>query len=619
MYKKELSKRYRQFHQNLNKKFRNLKQSDPKSYWSLLNKYSNEKKKFISDITSEVFFEHFSKLNEGNADNDESFDPIDLSNISEYNSELNKAISNEEISVAINGLNNNKACSVYDNILNEYIKHSKDMMLPVLNSFFNLVLNNASIPDIWCKGIIFPIYKQKGDINNPDNYRGITILSCFGKLFTAILNNRLNKFLEDSGILGEEQAGFRKKYSTVDHIFTLKMLVDFYVHKLYCSFIDYRKAFDSVNRLAMWKKLLQNNIDGKVFKVIYSLYEKAKSCVRSCQGLSSFFVSCNGVRQGENLSPILFSIFLNDLVQHMSGSFDGLECLSNSIRDRLSDDTIYVYLKLYLLLYADDTVVFAESAADLQLALNSMHDYCNIWKLEVNIAKTKVVVFSKGKIRNIPAFTYGGLDLDVVDDFSYLGVKFNYNGKFNKTKKYLCDQARKAMFSVFKKARKLCLSLDLQLHLFDSMISPILLYGSEVWGCENVDIINQFQLKYCKMLLKLKKSTPNIMIYGELGRMPMDCIIKSRVLNYWCRLVNSKEDKICHIMYKLMYELDKSNVFHSPWIGYVKNSLDQLGFSEYWLNQNVPPQLVFSNIIKSRIKDIYIQDWNTTIYQQLRK
>lgn len=80
-------------------------------------------------------------------------------------------------------------------------------------------------------------------------------------------------------------------------------------------------------------------------------------------------------------------------------------------------------------------VVFAESATDLQLALNSMYDYCNTWKLEVNIAKTKVVVFSKGKIRNIPVFTYGGLNLDVVDDFSYLGVKFNYNGKFNKTKK----------------------------------------------------------------------------------------------------------------------------------------------------------------------------------------
>ena len=115
--------------------------------------------------------------------------------------------------------------------------------------------------------------------------------------------------------------------------------------------------------MALWKKLLQNNIDGKVFKVIYYLYDKAKSCVRSGQGLSSFFVSCTGVRQGENLSTILVLLFLNDLVQHMSGFYDGLECLSDSIRDRLSDDTIDTYLNLYLLLYADDTVVFAESAA----------------------------------------------------------------------------------------------------------------------------------------------------------------------------------------------------------------------------------------------------------------
>ena len=98
-------------------------------------------KKVISDITSEVFFDYFSKLNEGNTDNDDSFDPIDLSNISEYNYELNNEISNEEILVAINSLNNKKACSVYDIILNEYIKHSKDITLPILKSFFNLVLN----------------------------------------------------------------------------------------------------------------------------------------------------------------------------------------------------------------------------------------------------------------------------------------------------------------------------------------------------------------------------------------------------------------------------------------------------------------------------------------------
>ena len=137
-------------------------------------------------------------------------------------------------------------------------------MLPIYCKLFNLILNTGIVPEAWSKGTILPIYKNKGDVKDPDNYRGITILSCFGKLFTAVLNQRLNNYLESTGILIEEQAGFRKHYSTADHIFSLKMLIDFYLYKkkrLYCAFIDYRKAFDSVNRVALWRKLLDNNIN----------------------------------------------------------------------------------------------------------------------------------------------------------------------------------------------------------------------------------------------------------------------------------------------------------------------------------------------------------------------
>ena len=99
---------------------------------------------------------------------------------------------------------------------------------------------------------------------------------------------------------------------------TLKCLVDLYLHRnkhLYYVFIDYRKAFASVNRAALWYKLLQQNIDGKILKVIYSLYDNTKSCVRQNEKLSDYLVSNVGVRQGENLSQILFSLFLNNLVQ----------------------------------------------------------------------------------------------------------------------------------------------------------------------------------------------------------------------------------------------------------------------------------------------------------------
>ena len=121
-----------------------------------------------------------------------------------------------------------------------------------------MVFNTGIIPDEWSQGMISPIYKNKGDKASPDNYRGITILSCFGKLFTAILNNRLNNYLESMNLLCEEQAGFRKKYGTTDHIFNLKCIIDLYLFrgkKLFCAFIDYKKAFDSVNRSFFMAKI----------------------------------------------------------------------------------------------------------------------------------------------------------------------------------------------------------------------------------------------------------------------------------------------------------------------------------------------------------------------------
>ena len=118
-----------------------------------------------------------------------------------------------------------------DNVLNEHLKYSKDAMLPIYCKLFNLILNTGIIPEAWSKGTILSIYKNKGDINDPDNQRGITILSCFGKLFTAVLNQRLTSYLESTGLLIEEQAGFREHYSTADHIFSLKMIIDFYLYK----------------------------------------------------------------------------------------------------------------------------------------------------------------------------------------------------------------------------------------------------------------------------------------------------------------------------------------------------------------------------------------------------
>ena len=583
-----------------------------------MNKYGSERKETMSKVTSEVFYEHFVKLNQSVNTDDTSFKDIDVESISYSNEVLNAPFDVSEITKIVNLLKNNKSPSLFDNILNEYLKYCNNPeFISLVCQLFNVILDSGIFPEVWSKGIILPIYKNKGDSNNPDNYRGITILSCFGKLFTSALNKRLNCFLEENNILCEEQAGFRKGYSTVDHIFSLKMIVDFYLtkkKKMYCAFIDYKKAFDSVNRLALWRKLLNNNIDGKCLRIIYNMYSIAKSCVKVDSTLSNFFTSHTVVRQGENLSPVLFSLFLNDLTQFMSTKFEGVSTLSEATFDCLSNSDVEVYLRLCLVLYADDTVVLAESQSDLQNALYAMNEYCLLWGLRVNASKTKVVIFSHSKAgRDKFEFYYDDKKLDIVDDFSYLGVQFNYNGNFSKTKKHLVDQARKAMFAVVSKARKLNLPISSQLHLFQTMISPILLYGCEVWGIENIKIIEQFELKFYKFILKLKPSTPNCMIFGELGVTPIASQIKSRVLCYWSKILNAKDDKICKLLYDTALNLHNAGSVKFSWIEYIKSSLDSLGMSEYFTSQNVVSIPHFKSLVKSRISDQFLQNWNNTI------
>ena len=106
-------------------------------------------------------------------------------------------------------------------------------------------------------------------------------------------------------------------------------------------------------------------------------------------------------------------------------------------------------------------------------------------------------------------------------DYVYLGVKFNYNGSFTKAMEKQTDQARKAMFSMLTKARRLQLPVDIQIDLFEKTVLPVLLYGCEVWGCANIDAIEVFYRKFLKIILKVGKATPNCIVYGETGRLPL--------------------------------------------------------------------------------------------------
>ena len=108
-------------------------------------------------------------------------------------------------------LKNNKATGD-DQILNEYIKSTADIMIKTYTKLFNVILDTGVIPDSWSNGVILPLFKKKSSRSNVDNYRGITILSCLGKLFTSVVNTRITKFVEAINLIGIEQAGFHKGF-----------------------------------------------------------------------------------------------------------------------------------------------------------------------------------------------------------------------------------------------------------------------------------------------------------------------------------------------------------------------------------------------------------------------
>ena len=187
----------------------------------------------------------------------------------------------------------------------------------------------------------------------------------------------------------EEQVGFREGYNTLDHIYVPNTLVKIYLvrrKRLYCAFIDFKKAFDLINRSKLWCKMLENGLNGDVLNVVYNLYSNAKSCAKVTNCIFRKFESSFGVRQGENLSPLLFSLYLNDLKKSLTANYAGLHTVCEDA-EKLSDEYVTVFLKLYILLYADDTAILAESPSELQAALDAMHDYCKTWDLSLKISK----------------------------------------------------------------------------------------------------------------------------------------------------------------------------------------------------------------------------------------
>ena len=357
----------------------------------------------------------------------------------------------------------------------------------------------------------------------------------------------------------------------------------------------------------------------------------------------SNFDSLVGVKQGEPLSPLLFIIFLNDMAEELDTNLN------------FENDSEFIdHFQKFILLFADDTLLLAESHAELQNMLNKLHIYCKKWNITVNADKTKVMLFTLSTRPEQFGVYYDDILLENVRNFIYLGVNISSNGKFFQAQKHLSDQASKALFALSKIFDSRMLCIEDKLKLFDALVQPILMYGCEIWGFHKANDIEKVHLKFLKQILGVRRQTCNIAVYGEVGRVPLYVLRKVRILKYWYKILSSQKGTsrqrsgkgairkrfplqkprwektkltiryLYHetyrkptqntLLYKV-YEQQKNSIMQGSsennWVFQLKLLLNELGFTFLWNNQSIT-KLQLQMVIQC-IYDQYYQSWYSEV------
>lgn len=417
----------------------------------------------------------------------------------------------------------------------EHGQSSINVLVPHITFLFNKILAEG-YPSSWSTNALTPVPKPKGNPEHPDDHRGIAVSTCLSKLYSLVILNRMDKWAENGGLRAAGQAGFRHGRGGADNSFVLCTLIEKYKFAskpIYAAFIDFRKAYDSLVRTILWQSLQSLGLHGRMLDTITSMYQNINIRVRLNGQLGDSFSSILGVKQGDPLSPLLFGLFL-----------DRLEAFLNSEHPDIGVNLNYSLVNL--LLYADDLVLMAESPEHLQHLLNSLSSFCDLNSMTVNVKKSETLIFNPQSNQPPPPVTYNGSELVWQQSFIYLGTIYDSVNGIKGAGDRCFQKGRSALYSLVRRCHQLDLhNVHTKLHLFNSLVKPILIYGCEVWGPsylsrgkgsyrKQLDSLHHSFLRQC---LGVRTSTPIINIMTELQQESITNSIQRQIINFWNRAI----------------------------------------------------------------------------------
>lgn len=494
--------------------------------WKYINRNRKEKERTSDRIQKHEWREHFMKLLEGENE------VRDDGEAGEEDESEDDRIEKDEMMRQIQRLKKGKAPGK-DEIENEAWIYGTDEMMERLLEILNDVWNGRGFPRKWREGIICPVHK-KGNRHAVENYRGITLLNTAYKIYAMIMEERLTKEMEERGVLPDGQAGFRKGRGTVDNIYILQYIVERELNKkgghVYALFVDIKAAFDNVDRGKLWRCLRERGISEYLVRRMEEAYKETSNRVRVNGEEGERFYTKKGVRQGCPLSPKLFTAYIAEM--------------EDMFRRAQAGGIVVGKEKVWSLAYADDLVIIAKDEKNMKEMMKNLEKFMKRKKLQLNVQKTKVMVFGKGRSRQTE-WRWEQERIEEVREIKYLGYVFTRTNNNNANMKENTRKANKILGIVWGIGERLFRhDIGRRLTMFDCLIRSVIMYAAEIWGWKEYVEIERIQEKYIRWIIGLERETPGYIVREEVKGWKLKIEAGRRAVKYEERMRDREECKI---------------------------------------------------------------------------
>ena len=387
---------------------------------------------------------------------------------------MNEVIGCKEVMAAVNRLKAGKAAGM-DGVAGECIKSGGITVVEWLVRVFNGCFVLGCVPREWKSACIVPLYKGKGDRRECGSYRGISLLSVVGKVYGRVLIERVVESTDEA--IGEEQCGFRRGRGCSDQIFAVRQICERMLGKnreVFWAFMDLEKAYDRVDREALWQVLGIYGVGGCVLKGIQSFYVGSTACVRVGSDTSESFEVTVGLRQGCVMSPWLFNVYMDGVVREVK-----MRTLGRGLGMKEQNGHEW---EVSQLLFADDTALVAGTEEKLQRLVDEFGVVCKRRKLKVNVGKSKVMVCSRDRQRVQLRVRLNGELLEEVESFKYLGSVISKDAGVSMDVRQRVNEGAAAYGAMKSIWRVKEVGMNAKRTLYESVIVPTVIYGGESWG-----------------------------------------------------------------------------------------------------------------------------------------